>query len=432
MLLPTIGAVLIIAGSASGWLVGASRPLASPPCQYVGDRSYAFYLWHFPVLIIAADAAGRTLPLHTNLLLLAGAFGLSIVTYALCENPMRHARWLRGRRTLALGGVALGAAALSFALPLAAISAHERALAAQGVVVARLTPAAGHAVETNIVDPPAIPAVRTAVSAARAHARVPSTLTPTLADAFLDYWAPPAACVPTYPNGLTSQQICHMGDVSSPRTVVLFGDSHAQMWGPPLLHAAEQLHMDVVPMLHPGCLLQSLAHGPEFDRYGKSQANCPGWYAWARTQIAALHPVAVFVGFRWDYFPSSADGFVVARLRTILDQLPHAILIADTPSGFEESVTCLSKGNATMASCSTHLKPKVTGLLTQIAGMARLSDHPVIATIQWFCSQGLCPMVVNNTIVHRDADHLTTVYSQELDPLFLPEARAALKQLHAP
>ena len=50
-LLPTLGAVLVIgAGIGNHQLrLGAPRLLSLAPLRYVGDRSYAFYLWHWPV-----------------------------------------------------------------------------------------------------------------------------------------------------------------------------------------------------------------------------------------------------------------------------------------------------------------------------------------------------------------------------------------------
>ena len=69
------------------------RILSLRPLGYVGDRSYAFYLWHWPVLIIAAQYAGHELSLGARLLLLCGAFGLSIVSYRLVEDPLRRMRW---------------------------------------------------------------------------------------------------------------------------------------------------------------------------------------------------------------------------------------------------------------------------------------------------------------------------------------------------
>src|SRR5439155_11066123 len=75
-LLPSVGAALVIAAglsSAGAPRVAASRVLALAPLRYVGDRSYTFYLWHWPVLIIAERYAGHELSVRTKLALLACA-----------------------------------------------------------------------------------------------------------------------------------------------------------------------------------------------------------------------------------------------------------------------------------------------------------------------------------------------------------------------
>src|SRR5215211_3671310 len=91
-LLPTLGTALVIAagiGSDKPKL-GVGRVLAVAPMRYIGDRSYAFYLWHWPVLIIASEYVGDELSLKSNLLLVTGAFLLSMITYAVYENPIRR------------------------------------------------------------------------------------------------------------------------------------------------------------------------------------------------------------------------------------------------------------------------------------------------------------------------------------------------------
>jgi len=65
------------------------------PLRLVGDVSYSFYLWHWPVLVIVAGYVGHELSVAANLALMIAAFGLSYVTYRLYENPLRHARSLR-------------------------------------------------------------------------------------------------------------------------------------------------------------------------------------------------------------------------------------------------------------------------------------------------------------------------------------------------
>src|SRR5207248_7355182 len=93
-LLPTVGAALVIGAGVGDQQsrIGVGRVLALAPLRYIGDRSYAYYLWHWPVLIIAAQYAGHELSLGVKLLLLAGAFLLSIASYALFENPIRRMR----------------------------------------------------------------------------------------------------------------------------------------------------------------------------------------------------------------------------------------------------------------------------------------------------------------------------------------------------
>jgi peptidoglycan/LPS O-acetylase OafA/YrhL len=92
--IPVVGAALVIAGGTPVPRFGAEVLLRVLPFQWLGKLSYSLYLWHWPVLIIAAQQAGRTLPVGDNLAWVALAIGLSIVTYFTVENPVRHARVL--------------------------------------------------------------------------------------------------------------------------------------------------------------------------------------------------------------------------------------------------------------------------------------------------------------------------------------------------
>src|SRR4249919_289534 len=93
-LLPALGAALVIAAGIRRHRSRAavSGALSLPPLRYVGDRSYAFYLWHWPVLVIAAEYAGHELSIVVRILLLVGAFLLSMLSYAVFENPIRQMR----------------------------------------------------------------------------------------------------------------------------------------------------------------------------------------------------------------------------------------------------------------------------------------------------------------------------------------------------
>jgi peptidoglycan/LPS O-acetylase OafA/YrhL len=93
-LVPDVGAaLLIIAGVASLPAWAPATVISTPPFRWIGDRSYAIYLWHWPILVFAAVYAGHTLSLEENLMLIALAIAISAVSYALVENPLRHKRW---------------------------------------------------------------------------------------------------------------------------------------------------------------------------------------------------------------------------------------------------------------------------------------------------------------------------------------------------
>src|SRR5204863_117568 len=74
-------------------VLGVGRVLSLAPLRYLGDRSYAFYLWHWPVLILAAQSAGHDLSLGAKLALVAFAFLLSVVSYRFVEDPIRRMRF---------------------------------------------------------------------------------------------------------------------------------------------------------------------------------------------------------------------------------------------------------------------------------------------------------------------------------------------------
>ena len=120
---PVIGAALIIAGGTAASRFGAESVLGLRPCTWLGDRSYSLYLWHWPILIIAAESQSRTsLTLRQSLPWLALAVVATIITYSVVENPIRRARF-GGRRRWA--SVALGIGLIALTLVVATGFLHE-------------------------------------------------------------------------------------------------------------------------------------------------------------------------------------------------------------------------------------------------------------------------------------------------------------------
>jgi peptidoglycan/LPS O-acetylase OafA/YrhL len=109
--LPVISTALVVAGGTAAPRWGAEWILRLPPFRWLGKLSYSLYLWHWPILIIAAQYAGHPLSVKDNLGWVLLALAFSIVSYFVVENPLRHWKYLSrsGIRSLGLGALLIGA-----------------------------------------------------------------------------------------------------------------------------------------------------------------------------------------------------------------------------------------------------------------------------------------------------------------------------------
>jgi hypothetical protein len=79
--------------------------------KWLGDRSYALYLIHWPLIVIANESFGRTLQLEEQAALLAVILFLTILLHEVVEKPFRHPRHTFSKSAV---GYILLAASLAF------------------------------------------------------------------------------------------------------------------------------------------------------------------------------------------------------------------------------------------------------------------------------------------------------------------------------
>ena len=109
---PVLGAALVIGAGCAAPAQGSGRVLALSPMRAIGRVSYSWYLWHWPVLLLAPPLLGHPLGLAGRLAAVVVSGGLAVLTLHLIENPLRFAAAVRRSpaRSLALGGAATAVA----------------------------------------------------------------------------------------------------------------------------------------------------------------------------------------------------------------------------------------------------------------------------------------------------------------------------------
>ena len=428
-LLPVLSAALVIIGGlGDATHRGASRWLGRQPLRFVGDASYSFYLWHWPVLIVAAEYEGHDLTVATNLLLLAAAFALSAVTYLLYENPIHHGkRFGRPWAALTLWPASVGAVLLAAALGLSSIQAELRA-DASGTTTTTTTTLPGTTLPgTKPVDP-YVAAVAGAVTPATRRASVPPVVF-----AEMERFGERSfqQCVSATGNS-TSSPVCHLGTPHAPRTVVVFGDSHAQALLAALDYFGRSDDWQVVPLVKQGCVALEWSSEPDVPgptdvlgapnlRDGRN-TSCNAWQIWAVRELKLLRPDAIVyaTAYAWGANVGGADlQYDVMGLENEIDLLeplsPRLVLVQDTPYWNDSPVQCLLQSHVTLGDCTYLLPRSLLALYSQVEAAAERAGAKVLPMLQWFCSARKCPPVVDDNVVYRDREHVSINYSTYLE-----------------
>ncbi len=437
-LLPVLSAALVIIGGLGDTTHrGASLWLGRQPLRFVGDASYSFYLWHWPVLIIAAEYEGHDLSVGTNLLLLAAAFALSTVTYLLYENPIHHGKGFgRPWAALTLWPASVGAVLLTAALGLSSIQAELGAdRGGTTTTTAPGTTVAG----TKPVDP-YVAAVAGAVTPATRRAGVPPVVFTEMERFGTRSFQ---SCVSATGNS-TSSPVCHLGTPHAPRTVVVFGDSHAQALLAALDYFGRSDEWQVVPLVKQGCVALEWSSDPDVPaptdvlgapnlRVGRN-TSCNAWQIWAVRELKLLRPDAIVyaTAYAWGVNAGGADlQYDVMGLEKEVDLLeplsPRLVLVQDTPYWNDSPVQCLLRRHVTLGDCTYSLPRGLLALYSQVDAAARWAGASVRPMLLWFCSAGTGPPVIDDNVVYRDREHISINYSTYLEAPLAAELEQYLR-----
>lgn len=152
-LLPVLATLALLM---SGPLAGPGRLLSLRPFQWAGSRSYAIYLWHWPLLVLL-EAYSGPLPVAQRLLVLGLSLVVAEISFRLLEQPLRTSRWLAASNKRSLTtGLAMSVSVLASGVVLLALapSSVNSVGVAASVAAPSVVPTQAAVVDAPVTTPP--------------------------------------------------------------------------------------------------------------------------------------------------------------------------------------------------------------------------------------------------------------------------------------
>lgn len=431
-LLPVIGTALLIGAGCGADPRGPGRLLASRPMRAVGRVSYSWYLWHWPVLLLATPLLGRPIGPIEGLAAVLVSFGLAVLTLRLIENPFRYAASIRGStaRSLALGGAATAlVVCVGAGLLVVVPTPVGRGPAAPALRLTAEPPPTGRNVDLyDAAIQHLFAQAQAAVAASDRLKAVPSNLDPSLVVVHQKAASDLRDCILNLLQ--VDQPECVTGATTSRTTVALVGDSNAFTWNPAFRQVAGQRHWRLDVLTKGACPMLDL---PLKIFLQRRYIECEQWRGQITARLQSEHPRLVVVGMlrhggtgAQPYGPAWTES-LTRLVRQLRGTGANVLVIGPTPDLHSVVPDCLSVHLDDASACSS-----ATSTAVNISGIAAESTATKAGGGQYadvtelFCTSDRCPPIVGNTLVYQDEFHLTPEYARVLAPAIAALADRAL------
>lgn len=428
-LVPVVGTVLLLLGGlprVARW--GPQRILAVLPLRRLGDWSYSFYLWHWPLLVVAAHLYG---PISggQGLLVLSLALGLSAATFRWVETPFRaRTSWDVSRWRALL----LYPATVAVVLPAVLLAQHVVRSGSQdggpAITLAQYGQGAtGPSAGPRFSKDPYVALVEASVRAAENDVAMPGNLQPNpldLGDSVFGLGECDYVEVDT-----DDLELCPRGAKDGDKALVLIGDSHARQWIPALERIARQDGYVAYYLVREGC--------PGVDQVpwpvdGPSNVACAAFQDWAVAQVEALRPeITLLASDANERGYGGKDGVrvytdtdveamheagMLAQVERVSPVSGRTVVIGDPPLHEIPPGECLGVDEPTLRGCLSPPQARSELMTDATRRAAAQGGADFVRTRDWFCVDDTCPTVVGQMITHRDDEHITVEYAAYLTP----------------
>ncbi|MFF0744875.1 acyltransferase family protein [Streptomyces sp. NPDC004111] len=408
-LVPTLGAAAVVLAAIPGRgergaqdALGVGRLLALRAPRAVGRLSYTWYLWHWPVLVLAEARTGALgWPARTALTL--GAALLALATMRWVERPLRRSRTVSAhpRRGISVGITAI---VLPVALALVVGTTSLNLLGSAGPVDVAGLPEGAASGPHLLVRRPGVPLPDGPVVPGPAQAR---------AD-----FPPDGECqlAPAVTRGPT----CLFGAVHSPDRIVLLGDSHAGQWFSPVLALAAKRGWALQELVKQGCPLPQVAvRSPQL---GRAYRECDTWRAdTLRGLRQQPRPRLIVISSLNRYTEDRAllaEGWE-RTLRPLRELGVPIVYLEDTPVPGTDVPACVSGHQEAPGACAFDRQEAL-----RPDPLARRIESGALPGVRTVGLNGVlcpgtgpkCPAVRERVLLYRDDAHLTNAAAVVLTP----------------
>ena len=404
---PTGAGLLVLASHGDNHRWSASRLLSQRPLMWLGDRSYAIYLWHWPILVFYRILTHSTTPsLGVGALIMGAAIILAAITTDYIETPIRSGKG-RPRMLRPVVGGALGFGALVIVLGAWGAYALDQKRQ-QGRVLALEDPLyPGAAIWRSGTDADSLASAPIHPGPMAVKSDRPSMLQGDCFQNIVD--AAPVSCV--------------YGDSASNRVIAAVGGSYVAHWIPALERFAHEEGWKVVTYTKNRCWFST----DERIIFGRPYESCVRWNENVIAELMKLRPALVFTRAtrgtgRSEQVPEGA----VEQWRRLTAAGIRVVAIRNTPRFPFDVPGCVARYGRDAAECTL---PRAAVLASEdpvAEWVERLPGVRFIDLTNYFCDSLVCPPVIGNILVYSDDSHMTTHYARTLAPMLTEEMKQLL------
>lgn len=411
---PTLAAAFVII--APSHRLGVQRVLSVPPLGWLGNLSYALYLWHWPVMVFfLVESGSERISLGAGLGIMVVSLLLAWATTRIVESPMRSWHWLSAKRRRA--GLSI---AVLLSLVLVPLGGWEHR------VVAEETRAASQAQ----VDNPGAAILDPGFGHEPSSAAVMVPLTTKLDEEWSNFgaectgqWAPESPAIEYCQQG---------GNPQAEKTIVLLGDSHAQHWSGAVDAMAQKHGWRWILLTKPSCRF-----GGPSDTRGQ---ECGAFNAAAGEYVLGHGPDAVITLGSFTALGPDRHGRTAgeqervvpdyeAGIRPLLEADIPVVALRDTPRFPTAAPECVDRFGAEAEQCSapvSELMAETSPLEGLAAGGTLGKGFSTMDMTDQLCPDGICRPVIGNVLVYLDESHLTSTFARTTAAEFEKRFLAAL------